>query len=172
LTPATTIELLESCKKGKPLPLNQWGSRALNGQMTCEGPLGKTSLHTIPSKPFCRDLPEKKVRGRWFTSCVRVCLRSPRFWPPAAGGPSISEENHDVLKVTPRLFLCETGWFLSSCSSTLVCFVCLSSTIPTDRSSSTLCSQRHISVRSFCSCVCVVCVGGLLAEVLNYLQLG
>lgn len=61
LTPATTIELLESCKAGTPLPLSQWGSRALNGQLSCEGPLGKTSLHTIPSTPACRELPDKKV---------------------------------------------------------------------------------------------------------------
>ena len=62
LTPETTVELLESCKKGAPLPLTQWGSRCLNGQMSCEGPLGKQSLHKIPTEPFCRELPEKKVR--------------------------------------------------------------------------------------------------------------
>lgn len=73
LTPATTIELLNSCKKGKPLPLNQWGSRALNGQMTCEGPLGKSSLHTIPTKPFCRDLPEKKVAPAFPASPLALC---------------------------------------------------------------------------------------------------
>jgi NADH dehydrogenase (ubiquinone) flavoprotein 2 len=61
LTPKTTVELLEACKKGAPPALSQWGSRALNGQLTCEGPLGKTSLQSIPDKPSCRDLPEKKV---------------------------------------------------------------------------------------------------------------
>jgi NADH dehydrogenase (ubiquinone) flavoprotein 2 len=48
LTPKTTVELLELCKQGKPPPMNKWGSLPMNGQMSCEGPLGKTSLFTIP----------------------------------------------------------------------------------------------------------------------------
>eukprot|EP01036_Dinobryon_divergens_P031493 gene31495-40900_t len=37
LTPATTVELLESCKKGRP-------------PVSCEGPLGKTSMFVAPSQ--------------------------------------------------------------------------------------------------------------------------
>jgi NADH dehydrogenase (ubiquinone) flavoprotein 2 len=46
LTPETTIELLEACKKGMPPPMNKWGSLPMNGQLSCEGPQGKTSLKT------------------------------------------------------------------------------------------------------------------------------
>ena len=47
LTPATTIELLEACKKGKPPLMGKWGSLPMNGQVSCEGPKGKTSLFEI-----------------------------------------------------------------------------------------------------------------------------
>ena len=47
LTPKTTIELLEACKKGKPPPMGKWGSLPMNGQVSCEGPKGKTSLFEI-----------------------------------------------------------------------------------------------------------------------------
>eukprot|EP00587_Corethron_hystrix_P012889 CAMPEP_0113309548 /NCGR_PEP_ID=MMETSP0010_2-20120614/7545_1 /TAXON_ID=216773 ORGANISM="Corethron hystrix, Strain 308" /NCGR_SAMPLE_ID=MMETSP0010_2 /ASSEMBLY_ACC=CAM_ASM_000155 /LENGTH=170 /DNA_ID=CAMNT_0000164817 /DNA_START=433 /DNA_END=945 /DNA_ORIENTATION=+ /assembly_acc=CAM_ASM_000155 len=49
LTPKTTIELLEACKKGAPPPMGKWGSLPMNGQVSCEGPLGKTCLTTIPA---------------------------------------------------------------------------------------------------------------------------
>jgi len=63
LTEETTIEVLEACKAGKPPPMSKWGSRNMNGQLSCEGPMGKTSLHTVPvgeavSKQ-CRDLEPK-----------------------------------------------------------------------------------------------------------------
>lgn len=61
LTPETTVELLEACKKGTPPPLSKWGSAPLNGQLSCEGPLGKTSLHTIPTTKHFRDDIEAKV---------------------------------------------------------------------------------------------------------------
>jgi NADH dehydrogenase (ubiquinone) flavoprotein 2 len=48
LTPATTIELLNACQADKPPPMGKWGSLPMNGQVSCEGPAGKTSLHTIP----------------------------------------------------------------------------------------------------------------------------
>ncbi len=51
LTPATMIEVLESCKAGKPLPMHKWGSRPMNGQLSCEGPLGKTSLTQLRTEP-------------------------------------------------------------------------------------------------------------------------
>jgi len=52
LTPQTTIELLELCKKGTPPLMGKWGSLPMNGQVSCEGPLGKTSLigEIVPPK--------------------------------------------------------------------------------------------------------------------------
>lgn len=53
LTPATTIELLEACKAGKPPAVGKWGSLPMNGQVSCEGPKGKTSLtwkEPVPTK--------------------------------------------------------------------------------------------------------------------------
>jgi NADH dehydrogenase (ubiquinone) flavoprotein 2 len=50
LTPKTTVELLEACKKGDgPPAVGRWGSLPMNGQVSCEGPLGKTSLFSIPT---------------------------------------------------------------------------------------------------------------------------
>jgi NADH dehydrogenase (ubiquinone) flavoprotein 2 len=48
LTPKTVIELIEACKAGKPPPMGKWGSLPMNGQLSCEGPRGKTTLFTIP----------------------------------------------------------------------------------------------------------------------------
>jgi NADH dehydrogenase (ubiquinone) flavoprotein 2 len=48
LTPETTIQLLEACKTpAGPPPPGKWGSLPMNGQVSCEGPSGKTSLFTI-----------------------------------------------------------------------------------------------------------------------------
>ena len=47
LTPETTIALLEACKAGKPPPMGKWGSLPMNGQVSCEGPKGKTSLTKV-----------------------------------------------------------------------------------------------------------------------------
>ena len=51
LTPKTTIELLDACKRGEPPTMGKWGSLPMNGQVSCEGPLGKTSLWTVPDPP-------------------------------------------------------------------------------------------------------------------------
>lgn len=51
LTPETTIELLEACKAGQPPAMNKWGSLPMNGQLSCEGPMGKTSLTSKPWGP-------------------------------------------------------------------------------------------------------------------------
>lgn len=51
LTPATTVALLEACKAGNPPPMGKWGSLPMNGQVSCEGPLGKTSLFDAPPQP-------------------------------------------------------------------------------------------------------------------------
>ncbi len=48
LTKETTIALLEACKAGNPPKMGKWGSLPMNGQVSCEGPLGKTSLFDIP----------------------------------------------------------------------------------------------------------------------------
>jgi NADH dehydrogenase (ubiquinone) flavoprotein 2 len=47
LTPQTTRELLAACREGTPPPMGKWGSLPMNGQVSCEGPLGKTSLFSI-----------------------------------------------------------------------------------------------------------------------------
>jgi NADH dehydrogenase (ubiquinone) flavoprotein 2 len=47
LSPKTTLELLQACREGKPPPMGKWGSLPMNGQVSCEGPLGKTSLFTV-----------------------------------------------------------------------------------------------------------------------------
>merc|ERR1719198_1343981 len=48
LTPETTIQILEACKAGAPPPTNKWGSLPMNGQLSCEGPQGKTTLDGEP----------------------------------------------------------------------------------------------------------------------------
>mmetsp|Transcript_15783 Transcript_15783/g.36249 ORF Transcript_15783/g.36249 Transcript_15783/m.36249 type:complete len:263 (-) Transcript_15783:74-862(-) len=44
LSPETMIKLLDACKKGEEPPMGKWGSLPMNGQVSCEGPKGKTSL--------------------------------------------------------------------------------------------------------------------------------
>lgn len=64
LTPKTTIELLEACKAGKQPAMGKWGSLPMNGQESCEGPQGKTSLfdkHPGPGAYMRADLAEGKV---------------------------------------------------------------------------------------------------------------
>mmetsp|Transcript_28882 Transcript_28882/g.52856 ORF Transcript_28882/g.52856 Transcript_28882/m.52856 type:complete len:260 (-) Transcript_28882:1541-2320(-) len=48
LTPESTRQLLAACKADKLPPMGKWGSLPMNGQVSCEGPLGKTSLATVP----------------------------------------------------------------------------------------------------------------------------
>lgn len=60
LTPETTIEMLQACEKDEPLPMKTWGSRPMNGQESCEGPQGKTTLSTVVG-PTCRELPKGEV---------------------------------------------------------------------------------------------------------------
>jgi len=55
LTPKSIIELLEACKKGVPPPMGKWGSLPMNGQVSCEGPSGKTSLIGNPVFPKIRE---------------------------------------------------------------------------------------------------------------------
>ena len=51
LNKETMIELLELCKQDKLPEVGKWGSLPMNGQVSCEGPLGKTSLWTVPKPP-------------------------------------------------------------------------------------------------------------------------
>jgi NADH dehydrogenase (ubiquinone) flavoprotein 2 len=51
LTNDTIVELLEACKVGNPPKMGKWGSLPMNGQVSCEGPLGKTSLFAEPLPP-------------------------------------------------------------------------------------------------------------------------
>jgi NADH dehydrogenase (ubiquinone) flavoprotein 2 len=50
LTKQSTIELLEACKKGQAPQMGRWGSLPMNGQVSCEGPKGKTSLFAKASE--------------------------------------------------------------------------------------------------------------------------
>jgi NADH dehydrogenase (ubiquinone) flavoprotein 2 len=59
LTPETTIQVLEACKAGKPIPMEKWGSKPMNGQLSCEGPMGKTSLKGPQPTPRSRELKAK-----------------------------------------------------------------------------------------------------------------
>ena len=53
-------QVLDAFKAGAPVPMNKWGSKPMNGQLSCEGPLGKTSLKAGDARePCCRDLPKK-----------------------------------------------------------------------------------------------------------------
>jgi NADH dehydrogenase (ubiquinone) flavoprotein 2 len=47
LTTTTVKQLLDACKNGTPPPMGRWGSLPMNGQVSCEGPKGKTSLYEI-----------------------------------------------------------------------------------------------------------------------------
>jgi len=51
LTVETTKALLQKMKEGNPPPMGKWGSLPMNGQVSCEGPLGKTSLFDAPKPP-------------------------------------------------------------------------------------------------------------------------
>ena len=51
LSAETTIQLLDACAAGKPPKLTKWGSLPMNGQLSCEGPQGKSNLFDPPHKP-------------------------------------------------------------------------------------------------------------------------
>eukprot|EP00968_Pinguiococcus_pyrenoidosus_P028176 scaffold7673_cov258-Pinguiococcus_pyrenoidosus.AAC.13 len=63
LTPETTVALLEACKRGEKPAMGAWGSLPMNGQVSCEGPLGKTCNLEEPHGPGfrMRDDLEAKV---------------------------------------------------------------------------------------------------------------
>lgn len=56
LTPKSVVALLEACvEKGEAPPMGRWGSLPMNGQVSCEGPRGKTSLAATPKPPPIRE---------------------------------------------------------------------------------------------------------------------
>ena len=65
LTPESMKGLLDDIRaKGKLPPMTKWGSKPMNGQYSCEGPMGKTSLKSAPTFPppcDALDKAEKKV---------------------------------------------------------------------------------------------------------------
>jgi len=60
LTPETTRQLLDHLREKGPMPLTKYGSLCLNGQYSCEGPLGKTSLFGEPTglDKYSREFPQ------------------------------------------------------------------------------------------------------------------
>ena len=48
LTPKSVVELLDACARGEKYDVGRWGSLPMNGQVSCEGPVGKTSLAAVP----------------------------------------------------------------------------------------------------------------------------
>lgn len=54
LTRESMVALLEACKRGEPPAMGKWGSLPMNGQVSCEGPLGKTTLIEAPKPPPIR----------------------------------------------------------------------------------------------------------------------
>jgi len=44
LTPDSTRALLKACQEGKAPKMGKWGSLPMNNQVSCEGPIGKSSL--------------------------------------------------------------------------------------------------------------------------------
>ena len=55
LTPKSIVALLEACKQDGAIPMGRWGSLPMNGQVSCEGPRGKTSLATPPGPQPIRE---------------------------------------------------------------------------------------------------------------------
>ena len=65
LTPKTTVDLLNYIRKeGKLPPLNKSGSKPMNGQESCEGINGQTTLKGEIRGKYCRELPAKKVNPK------------------------------------------------------------------------------------------------------------
>ena len=65
LTPASTRELLDACRADQPPPMSKWGSKNMNGQLSCEvcacfalainqstHPYIHPYIHPIPSHPI------------------------------------------------------------------------------------------------------------------------
>lgn len=75
LTPKTTIELLKACQAGKPPPMGKWGSLPMNGQVSCEGPQGKTSLFSEPPGPGSFMRPDSELEPKVNPADVKKHMR-------------------------------------------------------------------------------------------------
>jgi len=70
LTPDSMLEIIRRCRdEGAPPPLNKWGSKPMNGQDNCEGPLGKTTLMAPPPVP-----PARKLEGKVDPASVKASM--------------------------------------------------------------------------------------------------
>ena len=49
---------------GKPPPMGKWGSLPMNGQVSCEGPQGKTSLFGEPPGPGAFMRPDSELEPK------------------------------------------------------------------------------------------------------------
>lgn len=82
LSKESIVALLEACKAGKPPKMGRWGSLPMNGQVSCEGPLGKTSLFDMaaltaadPALMFRKDMDFSPKVSRYFCHCCSCCWR-------------------------------------------------------------------------------------------------
>lgn len=65
LTPDTMRSVLDACASGKAPAMNKWGSLPMNGQLSCEGPLGKTSLlWKAPPGPGAGMRPDSELQPK------------------------------------------------------------------------------------------------------------
>lgn len=65
LTPETTRELLNACQKNEAPKMTKWGSLPMNGQLSCEGPQGKTSLlWSKHPEPGFRMRPDTELQAK------------------------------------------------------------------------------------------------------------
>jgi NADH dehydrogenase (ubiquinone) flavoprotein 2 len=71
LTPKTTVELLDACKAGAPPKLTKWGSLPMNGQLSCEGPMGKTSLLGEPTGPGFGMRPDSELKAKMDPASIK-----------------------------------------------------------------------------------------------------
>lgn len=60
----TVVKVLEAFQAGKPIPMTKWGSRPMNGQLSCEGPLGKTTLKEKPWGPGDFMRPDSELQPK------------------------------------------------------------------------------------------------------------
>jgi len=74
LTPDSTIALLEACKKGQPPKMGKWGSLPMNGQVSCEGPHGKTSLFSDPPGPGVNMRTDGALQPKVDPASVKVSM--------------------------------------------------------------------------------------------------
>ena len=70
LTPETTRQLLDDCAAGNKPPMNKWGSLPMNGQMSCEGPIG--NKHALLKGPLKGGKSDTRFRTDGALDTVQV----------------------------------------------------------------------------------------------------